>query len=154
MRYKLIKLTRRIRILLGGFKSMEEKHKLFQRWKPEEGKFRIDVEWIASRLRDHGYYYNVASTTYRKQIYTARKLIDHDHQIHLRFYSDGWVSGHYELQPVHPLEHLDGVELRALTKEESETIWNILLPSDMETMHAIDLACSYPERSYAHRSTY
>ncbi len=95
---------------------MEEKHKLFrltEALKPEQ---------IAEKLMTYGYFYNAVSTTHRKQIYTVRKLVDLDHQYHLRFYEDGWVTGHYELQPIHPLDHLDGVALRALNVEEIATI--------------------------------
>jgi len=121
-RYKLIKATRRLRILLGGYKGMEEKHKLFQL--PNE---YLDAKFIGYTLSGHRYYYDVASTTYKRQIYTVRKLIDLDHQIHLRFYSDGWVSGHYELRPdAHLLEHLDGVELRDLNDGERKEIRRIL----------------------------
>ena len=126
LRYQLIKATRRLRVLLGGYRQMEEKHKLFQIWRAG---FYLDsdVENLSSKLLSHGYYYNVMSTTYKKQIYTCRKLIDHDHQIHLRFYTDGWVSGHYELRPdAHPLEHLVGVELRHLTGVEMIGIRYIL----------------------------
>lgn len=112
-RYKLIKLTRAIRIFFGGYKAMEEKHKLFRL--PEA----LTPREIAERFMPHQYYYNVASSTYRKQIYTVRRLVDLDHQYHLRFYSNGWVSGHYELRPeAHPLEHLGGVDLRSLTDRE------------------------------------
>ena len=102
---------------------MEEKHKLFQLSKPPV------IDEMAEKLRAYGYYYNTLSLTYRKQIYTVRKLLDLDHQYHLRFYSDGWVSGHYELRPdSHPLEHVDGVELRSLTSEEKEQIKKYLTP--------------------------
>jgi len=122
LRYQLIKMTRRIRILLGGYRSMEEKHKLFQI--PD---ILAHPVIIAKMLEGHSYYYNCLSTTYRKQIYTVRKLVDINHQYHLRFYKDGWVSGHYELRPEHPLEHLDGVELRSLNEQEKEELWKILI---------------------------
>ena len=122
-RYKLIKATRRIRILLGGFKEMEEQHKLFQL----EQKF-VDPKFISYTLLDHGYFYNTLSTTFNRQIYTARKLKDSDYQIHLRFYSNGWVSGHFELRPdSHPLEHLAGIHLRPLYQSEREELKSILL---------------------------
>lgn len=96
---------------------MEEKHKLFQLAEP------LTPPRLALKLLPYSYYYNPYSTTYRKQIYTVRKLVDLDHQIHLRFYSDGWVSGHYELRPdSHPLEHLDGVELRPLKLSEIDEL--------------------------------
>ncbi len=76
-RYKLIKATRRIRILLGGFKQMEEQHKLFILPK----KF-IDPKYISYTLLDNGYFYNTMSTTFNRQIYTVRKLIDNDYHRH------------------------------------------------------------------------
>ena len=122
-RYKLIKAARRIRILLGGFKQMEEEHKLFTLPK----RF-VDPKYISYTLLDHGYFYNTLSTTFNKQIYTVRQLIDTDYQIHLRFYSTGWVSGHFELRPdSHPLEHLDGIHLRPLYRTEREELKSILL---------------------------
>ncbi len=122
-RYKLIKATRRIRILLGGFKEMEEEYKLFQL----EQKF-VDPKFISYTLLDHSYFYNTLSTTFNRQIYTARKLKDSDYQIHLRFYSNGWVSGHSELRPdSHPLEHLDGIHLHPLYHSEREELKSILL---------------------------
>ena len=119
--FKLVKLTRAIRIFFGGYKGMEEKHKLFQLDQP------ITPRRIYRRLIPHGYQYNTMSTTYKKQIFTVRKLIDVDHQMHLRFYSDGWVSGHYEIQPDQsPTAHLKGKNLRSLTPEEVEEIRSIL----------------------------
>ena len=111
--FKLVKWTRTIRIFFGGYKAMEEKHKLFLRPKP------LTPEQIYSLLIPHCYQYNHISTTYKKQIFTVRKLTSTEYQIHLRFYSDGWVSGHYELQPEqYPLGHLWGVDLRQLNKGE------------------------------------
>ena len=111
--FKLVKLTRAVRILFGGYKAMEEKHKLFQMQKP------LTQREIYCKLIPCCYQYNILSTTYKKQIFTVRKLTDLDHQIHLRFYSDGWVSGHYELQPdMWPTEHLNGRDLRPLSEGE------------------------------------
>ncbi|MBA7624749.1 hypothetical protein ES703_32161 [subsurface metagenome] len=111
--FKLVKLTRAIRIALGGYKAMEEKHKLFQLPKA------LTSREIYKRLIDDCYQYNTMSTTYKKQIFTVRKLTDVAHQIHLRFYSDGWVSGHSELQPDQwPIAHLRGRDLRPLSQLE------------------------------------
>jgi len=123
--FKLVKLTRAIRIFFGGYKGMEEKHKLFQLTKPRY--YSLTPREIYRRLIPEGYQYNTISTTYKKQIFTVRKLTDLDHQIHLRFYSNGWVSGHYELQPDQwPLYHLQGKNLRPLTPSQSEEIRSIL----------------------------
>lgn len=111
--FKLVKWTRAVRIFFGGYKAMEEKHKLFQLAKP------LTPKEIYRRLLDDCYQYNTMSTTYKKQIFTVRKLIDLDHQIHLRFYSDRWVTGHSELQPeMWPIAHLTGRDLRSLNKDE------------------------------------
>lgn len=121
MLYKLVKWTRAIRILFGGYKGMEEKHKLFQLPKP------LTPRQITKRLIEHCYQYNALSTTYKKQIWTVRKLTDADHQIHLRFYSDGWVSGHFELQPeLWPRQHLRGRDLTSLTNEEAYRLGELL----------------------------
>ena len=115
--FRLVKLTRAIRILLGGYTRMKEKHKLF------ELPYPFTPREIYKRLINDCYQYTTLSSTYKKQIFTVRKLTDIDHQIHLRFYSDTWVSGHYELQPEQwPIEHLQGKDLRPLTTQEREMI--------------------------------
>ena len=98
-----------------GIKSEPKAFELFKSSIPS-------VEWLASKLRSRGYYYNDLSTTYRGQIYTVRKLIDLDHQLHLRIYRDGMVTGHYELRTEHISEHLKGVELRQLTSVEIKEV--------------------------------
>ena len=111
--FRLVKRTRALRIFFGGYTKMEEKHKLFQLPK------LLTPREIYKRLIDDCYQYNTLSSTYKKQIFTVRKLTDLDHQIHLRFYSDRWVSGHYELQPEQwPVEHLQGKDLRSLNEGE------------------------------------
>ena len=100
---------------------MEEKHKLFRLTG-----YMLPQMWY-KQLIPHCYQYNYVSTTYLKQIFTVRKLTDLAHQIHLRFYSDGWVSGHYELQSEEdPFGHLNGVDLRELTPVEKAEIKQIL----------------------------
>ena len=117
LRYKLIKATRRIRILFGGYKSMELKHYMFTLPKV------LTAKEISQRLWEHGWGYNAISTTYKKQIFTVRKVEPPRHQYHLRFYKNGAVSGHFEVDPIQfPLEHLDGVDLRHLTEEEKAEI--------------------------------
>jgi len=98
-----------------GFKKEPEEFNLF--------KVNLSsLEQVVDRLRSNRYYYNDFSTTYKGQVYTVRKLLDLDHQIHLRIYRDGTVTGHYELQPEHATEHLKGVELRKLTPSEIEEV--------------------------------
>lgn len=117
LKYKLIRWTRQLRVWLAGNKEFEEKHRLFVLRHP------LTPEQIADRLRPLRYYYNELSTTYKGQIYTVRKIVDYDHQIHLRFRKDGLVSGHYELRPeIHALEHLFGEELGFVTRLERREI--------------------------------
>ena len=119
--FKLVKWTRAVRIFFGRYSGMEEKHALYLL------QLHLTPKEIYQKLMPECYQYNTMSTTYKKQIFTVRKLTDLDHQIHLRFYSDGWVSGHYELQPdMSPALHLKGIDLRSLTREETEEIRSIL----------------------------
>lgn len=117
MRFRIIRWTRQLRIWLGGRKSIEQKHYMFVLPKP------LTPEQIWERLWPHGWGYNTMSHTYYGQIYTVRKLDPPRHQWHLRFYSKGAVSGHYEVDAIQfPLEHLDGVDLRPLTNVEKDEI--------------------------------
>lgn len=91
--------------------------------KPEHYMFTLSTpltpEQIWEKLWPHGWGFNALSHTYRHQIYTVRKLVPPHHQYHLRFYDNGDVTGHFEVEhTAFPLEHLDGVELRALTEME------------------------------------
>jgi len=123
--FKLVKATRRLRILLGGYTSMEEKHYMFDL--PES----LTVSEIRKRLIPLCFQYNPFSTTYKKQIWTCRRL-DPDglHQYHLRFYNYNGtikVSGHWELDPLlDPVSHLRGQDLRSLNKKEKNSIWKAL----------------------------
>lgn len=111
--FKVVKWSRAIRIFFGGYTAMESKHKLFQLPK------LLSPRQIYMRLIDDCYQYNALSSTYKKQTFTVRKLVDPNHQIHLRFYSDRWVTGHYELQPeMWPMGHLKGEDLRPLNEGE------------------------------------
>lgn len=119
--FKLVKWTRAIRIFFGGCTEMEERHKLFKLPVP------LTPRQVYQRLIPACYQYNAISTTYRGQIWTVRQLSDLDHQVHLRFYEDGWVTGHYELQPeMWPMEHLRGADLRHLTDDEVAIIKKLL----------------------------
>lgn len=73
---------------------------------------------IEERLHQHGYYYNDLSTSFLGQVGTWRKLVGPDHQIHIRLYKSGLVTGHFELATHHGTDHLMGVGYRPLTKEE------------------------------------
>jgi len=117
LRYKLFKWTRQMRIFFGGGREMEKKHYLFTLPKP------MTPEKIWDRLWVFGWGYNALSQTYKGQIYTLRKLVPPRHQYHLRFYTNGDVSGHFEVDNSQsPFEHLDGVNLRPLSNEEIDKL--------------------------------
>jgi hypothetical protein len=117
LRYNLVKWTRQIRIFFGGGREMEQKHYLFTLQNT------LTPEEIWGKLWVSGWGYNVMSTTYKKQIYTMRKLVPPRHQYHIRFYKNGDVSGHFEVDNIQfPLEHLDGIDLRPFNDEEKATL--------------------------------
>ncbi|MBA7572768.1 hypothetical protein ES708_14554 [subsurface metagenome] len=116
-RYKLVRWTRQIRIFFGGGREIEQKHYLFTLPKP------LTPEEIWQKLWLFGWGYNALSQTYKGQIYTMRRVVPPRHQYHLRFYKNGNVSGHFEVDNLQfPLEHLDGVDLRPLSNEERSTL--------------------------------
>ena len=114
MIYRLLRWSRQIRIWLGGNKGREERFKLFQIL-PRIG----DIDF-RRKLIPLMYQENLFSHTFKDQIATVRKLSeDGKHQYHLRLYSDGWVTGHYEMDYyMYQKEHLDGKDLRKLTRKE------------------------------------
>ena len=92
----------------------------------------VTVTNIRKALIPLCFQYNAFSSTYKKQIWTCRRLDkDGAHQYHLRFYYvDGSikVSGHWEIDPlISPSQHLAGQDLRALTEEEKGEIWEALV---------------------------
>jgi len=122
MRYKIIRWTRQLRVFFGGGKEREAKHYMFTLPNP------LSPKQIWERLWEHGWGYNVMSTTYRGQIFTVRKLVPPRHQFHLRFYKNGGVSGHFEVDNLQfPLEHLDSVDLRRLSEHEKQDIAKLLI---------------------------
>lgn len=113
LRFKLIRWTRQLRAWLGLNKGMEPQHYFYTLPKA------LTPREISALLWFHGWGYNTLSHTYKGQIFTCRKLDPPRHQWHLRFYSNGDISGHYEVDPfVFPLEHIDGVDLRSLNEGE------------------------------------
>ena len=117
LRYNLVRWTRQIRIFFGGGKEVEQGHYLFTLEKTLTPKEIWEKLWAA------GWGYNYLSITYKKQIYTMRKLVPPRHQYHIRFYKNGDVSGHFEVDNIQfPLEHLDGVDLRVFNSEETAAL--------------------------------
>lgn len=118
--FKLVKWSRAIRIFFGRYTAMETKHYLFT-------VSPLNAQQIYAKVIPDGWQWNALSTTYKRQVFTVRKLSDIMHQWHIRFYSGGEVSGHWELIPeMFPVEHLQGKELRNLTPEEKEHLWELL----------------------------
>lgn len=114
MLYRLTRWTRQLRIWLSGNKDREDKFKLFQIL-PRIG----DLDF-RKKLIPLGYQENLFSHTFKGQIATVRRLsADGKHQYHLRLYSDSWVTAHSEMDYyIYQREHLDGVDLRKLTRRE------------------------------------
>jgi hypothetical protein len=127
MLYKIIRWTRQLRIWLGGNKDREERFKLFQ-ISP-----RIGSLDFRRKLIPLGYQENLFSHTYKHQIFTVRKLDpDGKHQYHLRYYSDGWVTGHWEYDYfIYQKEHLASKDLRELTKKEIAQLKVALIWKDL-----------------------
>jgi len=119
MLYRLIRWSRQIRIWLSGNKEREERFKLFYVF--------VDDLTFRRRLILLGYQENLFSHTFKGQIATVRRLDkDGDHQYHLRFYSNGEVTGHYEMDYfTHQKEHLDGKDLRKLKRKEIQEITEV-----------------------------
>lgn len=125
-RFSLERLFRQLLIWLGGTKGGEEKFFLFTLPVTLTPKQIWERMWPCGYAdMQSGWGFNIMSHAYKKQICTMRKLDLPNHQYHLRFYSDGRVEGHYEVDFVNfPLEHHDSVDLRPLTEEEKLAIWN------------------------------
>jgi len=119
-RYNLVRWTRQLRIWLGG--GCEN-----QKYLIHHLPLKLLPETIGSLLWPLNYGINILSHTYHHQTFTVRKPIPPGHQIHLRFYENGDVTGHFEVDPnIFPLEHIDRVDLRTLKPEEIEKIVSIL----------------------------
>jgi len=123
MLYKLQRITRRLRIKFSGDKDREDKFKLFQILP------RIGALDFRRKLIPLGYQENLFSYTFKKQIFTVRKLDpDGKHQYHLRYYSDGWCTGHWEYDYyLYQKEHMAGKDLRRLKRKEIREIKTALL---------------------------
>ncbi len=114
MLFKLLRWSRQLRIWLSGNKDREERFKLFQVLP------RIGSLDFRRKLITLGYQENLFSHTFKGQIFTVRKLDeDGKHQYHLRFYSDGFCTGHHEYDYfLYQKQHMNGKDLRKLTRKE------------------------------------
>ncbi len=123
MIYKLIRWSRQLRIILGGNKDREERFELFE--------VSLHILDFRRKLIPLGYQENLFSHTFKHQIFTVRKLDkDGKHQYHLRLYDDNGrmiVTGHWERDYfVSQKEHMDGKDLRKLTKKEITELRRVL----------------------------
>jgi len=117
MLYKLIRWTRQLRIWLSGNKEGEWRFRLFTL------PVVIPPLEFRERLLSLGYDYNMFSLAYQGQLFTVRKAVPGGHQYHLRYYDDGMVTGHYEVDWLaDETAHNKGIDLRALTKREIAAI--------------------------------
>ncbi|GAH83854.1 unnamed protein product, partial [marine sediment metagenome] len=91
MLWKLIRWSRQIRIWLSGNKERELRFRLFTL------PVVIPSLEFRERLLPLGYDYNIFSMAYRGQIFTVRKAVPGGHQYHLRYYNNGEITGHYEV---------------------------------------------------------
>jgi hypothetical protein len=108
--------------MLKGVGKKELEHYLFTLEKP-----LTDTE-LYRVLAAYGWQPNYLGYVYKGQIYQCRRLVDYGwHQYHLRFYEDGKVTGHFEVAPeADTSDHLSGLDLRTMTKEEAEELKNVL----------------------------
>jgi len=119
--YNLVRFTRQFRIFFCGLQERREDFYICHIPIP------VDIKPLYDTLARNCHQYNYMSTTYRKQVFTTRKVLDADYQIHLRFYCDGVVTGHYELQPEEDvISHCRGIECRPLNDVEKEEVILIL----------------------------
>ncbi|MBA7636869.1 hypothetical protein ES703_44497 [subsurface metagenome] len=122
MIYKLIRWSRQVRIWLSGNKGRELRFRLFTL------PVVIPSLEFRERLLSLGYDYNPFSMAYQGQIFTVRKAVPGGHQYHLRYYSDGMVTGHYEVDwLVDEKAHNQGKDLRALTSKEIASLRRALI---------------------------
>lgn len=117
MLYKLIRWSRQARIWLGGNKEREERFFLFKLPRP------IDPLEFRERLKSLCFQENLFSHAFRGQIFTVRRLLPNGEQDHLRYYQDGAVTGHREMDYfTHQKEHMDSKNLRKLPAGAIEEI--------------------------------
>lgn len=113
----IFRIQRWIYFLLKGVGKKEQEHFLFKLPRPWS-----DVELYCT-LANYGWQPNYMGYAYKGQVYQCRRLVDYGkHQYHVRFYS-GQVTGHFEIaQEWDTSDHLSGVDLRTMTRDEAEEL--------------------------------
>lgn len=116
----IFRIQRHLSFLLKGIGKKEMEHYLFTLQEEIQ-----DIN-IYSRLAWHNWTPNYMGYLYKGQIYQCRRLVNGGrYQYHIRFYSDGKVTGHFETAPEYDIsDHLSGIELRIMNKREAERLYN------------------------------
>lgn len=94
----------------------------------DKGRQHFHIGWLAPHkslkdLENHlhkkwGFGNHFVAWTDDGQVLSWRKLVDFDHQYHIRVFSDGEIRGHYEYTPESkPIAHFTEVDEEAKRKE-------------------------------------
>lgn len=112
------RIHRWLYFLLKGIGKKETEHFLFQLVEPLS-----DFE-LYTRLADTGWTPNYAGYIYKGQIYQCRRLLHGGkHQLHVRCYDDGKITGHFEIAvEFDEKQHLAGVDLRTMNEREAQRL--------------------------------
>ena len=122
LRFKLFRFLKQLLIWIGGNKPSETKFYLFTLDPILSAEQLWDILW------NEGWGFNALSHTFRHQLYTMRKPVPPRHQYHLRFFDDGRIEGHFEVDPfIFLAEHSDGVDLRAFNPVETNALYDMLV---------------------------
>ena len=112
------RISRWLYFLLKGLGKKETEHFLFY----------LDVKLSAfefyQRLADTGWTPNYVGYIYSGQIYQCRRLLHRGkHQLHVRCYDDGKITGHFEISPeFDEKQHLKGIDLRTMNEREAKRL--------------------------------
>lgn len=129
----IFRIERVFYFLRLGLGKLETEHYIFDI--PVINPPEVAAYMLYCRLADHGFQPNHIGYSYKRQIYQARKLDKEGRfQYHLRAYSDGSITAHYETAPEYDAsDHLKGVGLRDLTPDEIEAL-RIVLTFEVERL--------------------
>ena len=114
----IFRIQRYLYFLLKGIGKRETEHYLFTLDEPLS-----DFE-LYQRLADTGWTPNIFGYIYAGQIYQCRRLLHQGkHQLHVRCYDDGRITGHFEISPEFDEQaHLKGIDLRTMNERESDRL--------------------------------
>jgi len=114
----IFRIQRFIYFLLKGVGKRETEHYLFTLEGP------LNELELYQRLADTGWTPNYFGYIYSGQIYQCRRLLHRGkHQLHVRCYDDGRITGHFEISPeFNEKQHLAGVDLRTMNSREAQRL--------------------------------